>query len=309
LLDEAVALLKQPTSYYKPAGDDLVYAGKTDNWVKLAYALKARYAIHLTGRDATAATTNVLAALPLAISSNADDFQLVYSTTSRNPWFNIVASPIVTGNFTVGPSEQLVNLMNGTYYTVLDPRLPRMFDNLGAATYSGLVNGQGTGGNSRLSINTWYGAQTAPLLMVTFAEMKFIEAEARFRLNDPVPAYNAYLAGIRAHMEKLGVLTADINNYINHPNVSVGSGNLTLELIMKEKYIATFLNPEAWVDVRRFKYDNTIYRGMDKPVGYNIALGGEFIRRVLYPNEEINRNRAEITPHIQPMQTKMWWEN
>lgn len=309
LLDDAIISLQQTTSLFKPGSDDLIYAGKVANWIKLAYSLKARNAIHLTGKDEATAIADALAAIPLAIAANADDFQLNYNSVNRNPWFNNVASPITTGNYTVGPSEQIINLMNGTYYTVIDPRLPKLFDNQGAATYGGLVNGQGGGGNSRLSINTWYAAQTAPMLMVTFAEIKFIEAEAQWRNGDPGLAYTAYLAGITAHMEKLGVATADITTYTTDPNVAVGSANITLEHIMKEKYIAMFLNPEAWVDVRRFQYDNTIYRGMDKPVNYNTALGGEFIRRVLYPNDEINRNTDEVTPHIQEMQVKMWWEN
>jgi hypothetical protein len=309
LLDDAVLLLQQPTSLFKPGVDDMVYAGKIASWIKLAYSLKARYALHLTLKDEAGAVSKALAALPLAISDTTEDFQLKYNPVNRNPWFNNVSSPITTGNFTVGPSEQIINLMNGTYYTVIDPRLPKMFDNLKAATYSGLVNGQGGGGNSRLSVSTWYGRQTAPMLMVTFFETKFMEAEARFLNGQPLEAYNAYLAGITAHLRKLSVPTADIQTYITHPSVAVGSGSLTLELILKEKYIALFLNPEAWTDVRRYQYSNTLYRGMDLPVNYNTALGGEFIRRVLYPTEELNRNSAEATSHIVPMQTKMWWEN
>ncbi len=235
--------------------------------------------------------------------------QLNYSSVNRNPWYNNVSSPITTGNFTVGPSEQIINLMNGTYYGVVDPRLPKMFDNQGAATYSGLVNGQGGGGNSRLSTATWYAGATSPMLMVTFSEVKFIEAEASLLNGAADDAYNAYLAGIKAHLEKLNVDTAARRIYLTHPNIAVGSANLTLEHIMKEKYIATFLNPDAWTDVRRYQYSSAIYQGMSKPVNYNEALGGEFIHRVLYPNDELNRNGAEATAHVQPMQAKMWWEN
>lgn len=309
LLTDAIALLQQPTSALKPGADDLIYAGKTASWIKAAYALKARYAIHITNKDQATAITNALAAVPLAISSNADDFQLNYSSVNRNPWYNNVSSPITTGNFTVGPSEQIINLMNGTYYGVVDPRLPKMFDNQGAATYSGLVNGQGGGGNSRLSTTTWYAGATSPMLMVTFSEVKFIEAEASLLNGAADDAYNAYLAGIRAHLEKLNVDTAARRIYLTHPNIAVGSANLTLGHIMKEKYIATFLNPDAWTDVRRYQYSGTIYQGMSKPVNYNEALGGEFIHRVLYPNDELNRNGTEATAHVQPMQAKMWWEN
>jgi hypothetical protein len=308
LLDESIGLLQQPASLFKPTTDDLVYAGNTSKWIRLAYSLKARFAIHQTKKNPNASAQTALAALPLAITASADDFQLVYNAVNRNPWFNNVASPITTGNFTVGPSEQIINLMNGTYYAAVDPRLSKLFDNLGVATFSGLVNGQGGGGNSRLSAITWYAGQLSPMLMVTFSEMKFIEAEANFISGSNTNAYAAYLAGITAHMQKLGVAPTAITTYVNSPSVSVGSANLTLELIMKEKYIATYLNPEAWVDVRRHDYSANIYRGMAKPVNYNEALGGEFIRRCLYPNEEINRNTSEVTPHVMLMQDRMWWE-
>jgi hypothetical protein len=314
LLDEAIADLQQPTSLFKPAADDLIFGGKLVNWIKVAYTLKARYAMHLTNRDQNAATSAALAALPLGISLATEDLQLTYNTVNRNPWYNNVSSPITTGNFTVGPSEQIISLMNGTYYDVIDPRLPKMFDNQGAATYSGLTNGLATGGNSRLSVNTWYAAQTAPLLMVTLIEARFLEAEARFLQNGGTTtsvgttqeAYDAYIAGITAHFVKLGL---DPAAYLaNTDEVAVGKDNLTLELILKEKYIAMFLNPEAWVDVRRHQYNNTLYRGMELPGNYNSNLNNEFVRRVLYPFDEINRNSASVTPHIKTMEIKMWWE-
>lgn len=316
LLDEAITDLQQPTSLFKPAADDLIFAGKVANWVNVAYTLKARYAMHLTNRDRDAAVSAALTALPLGIRAATEDLQLNYNTVNRNPWYNNVSSPITTGNFTVGPSEQIVSLMNGTYYDVIDPRLPKMFDNQKAATYSGLTNGLATGGNSRLSINTWYGAQTAPMLMVTLFEAKFLEAEARFLQNGGTrttvgstqETYDAYIAGITAHFTKLGLDTAATNGYLRNPEVGVGKDNLTLELILKEKYIALFLNPEAWVDVRRYQYNNTLYRGMELPGNYNSNLNNEFIRRVLYPLDEINRNSTSVTPHIKAMEAKMWWE-
>jgi hypothetical protein len=270
--------------------------------------------MHLTSRDAGAAVAAALEALPLGISLATEDLQLTYNTVNRNPWYNNVSSPITTGNFTVGPSEQIINLMNGTFYTVVDPRLPKMFDNQGAATYGGLLNGSGSGGNSRLSINTWYAAQAAPLPMVTLAETRFLEAEARFlqdggtttSVGTTQEAYNAYMAGITAHFAKLGV---DPTAYLaDTDHVAVGAENLTLELIMKEKYIAMFLNPENWTDVRRYQYSDVIYKGMNLPANYNTNLNNEFIRRVLYPLDEINRNSASVTPHIQTMEVKMWWE-
>jgi hypothetical protein len=319
LLDEAIVELQKPASTLTPGNDDLAYGGNANlpKWIKAAYALKARYAIH-TSKKGLQGATDALAALPQAFSSNADDLQLVYNGVIRNPWHTNIALAINTGNFTIGPSEQLLETMNGTSYPGLtDPRLPIMFDRRGSmAPFSGILNGAASGGNTNLTVNTYYARETAPVLMITYAESKFIEAEAEFLVNGGTrtsvgstqKAYDAYLAGIRAHMDKIGVSAADRDAYLSNPNVAVGPEALTLELIMKEKYIALFLNPEAWVDVRRYDYDPTIYRNMTLPANHNPALNGQFIRRVLYPLEELNRNGEEVNKVVKGLEEKMWWD-
>jgi len=102
-------------------------------------------------------------------------------------------------------------------------------------------------------------------------------------------------------MEKLGVDPAAIDNYWNDPVVSVGSGNLTIDEIMKEKYIATFLNPETWNDARRYDYQ---YADFEAPV--NSALGGEMIRLVRYPDSELQRNEANVPNRS--MTDRVFWD-
>jgi hypothetical protein len=321
LLTDAISLLNQTTSLYIPAGDDLAYgpAGNTaerlDQWRKAAYMLKARYALHLTTQDRAKAVTEALAVLPQAFTAANEDLQLRFTSPSRNYWFVNVASPIGTGNYRLAPSEQIINMMNGTHYPVIDPRLPALFDNDGEATYAGITNGQGDEGtvggyNSDITVDTWYGKEASPLLMATYSEQKFIEAEARFlnaggtttSTGAPQEAYDAYLAGIAAHFTKLGV---DGSAYLADPAVAVGAVNLTLELIMKEKYIALFLHPEAWTDVRRYQYSGILYKGMTLPE--ESKLGDQFIQRVLYPLDEVNRNNTSVSPHVKSMDTNMWW--
>lgn len=324
LLDEALVELQKPTSALKPGTDDLAYGttaanagGNIPKWIKLAYALKARYALH-TSKKGLQGPMQALAALPLAFTSNSDDFQLVYNSVTKNPWHVNVALPINTGNFTIAPSEQLVGMMNAASYPgLIDPRLPLMFDRrTSTAPFTGMQNGAALGGNTNLTVNTYYARETAPVLMVTYAETKFMEAEAEFLVNGGTKtsvgstqkAYDAYVAGITAHMDKLGVSPTDRNLYLANPLVAVGPAGLTLELIMKEKYIATFLNPEGWVDVRRYDYDPLIYRGMTLPANHNPALNGQFIRRVLYPLDELNRNGEQVNKVVKGLAEKMWWD-
>src|SRR5699024_9017572 len=144
-------------------------------------------------------------------------------------------------------------------------------------TYEGMVNGTAEGNNTDFTEETWYSRQTAPILMITYSEVKFIEAEARFLANGGTQnsigstqeAYDAYLEGIQSHMTKLGVAEDEMNNYLNDPAVAVGASNLTLEHIMKEKWIALFLNPESWTDMRRYDYSADIYKGLTLPENQN----------------------------------------
>ncbi|WP_345161750.1 SusD/RagB family nutrient-binding outer membrane lipoprotein [Nibribacter koreensis] len=316
LLDEALVELQKPTSTVRPGGDDLIYGGKISSWIKAANSLKARYAIHLVEKDGVAAANNALTYLANGISSNLEDMQVVYNDKNLNPWNRNIAIGTTTGNFITAPSSTLINLMNGiTYPGLVDPRLPFLADKgTSTANYAGLRNGLGTGGNTNITANTWYAKPNSPLLMVTFSEMKFIEAEARFIANGGTrtsvgstpEAYAAYLAGINAHMDKLGV--ANKSEYLNNPQVAVGAENLTLSLIMKEKLIALYLNPEAWVDVRRYDYASAIYPGMALPANHNPALNGQFIRRVLYPESEGARNAEEVAKVTKGLAEKMFWD-
>ena len=316
LLDEAIADLQAENSVSSPGSDDIVYGGDLDQWIKTANVLKARYAIHLTSKGAQQAATDALNAVSgLSYESNDDDFQLEYDERNLNPWHAQVALAINTGNFTVAPAAQLVDMMNGELYNVFDPRLPLIVD-LGAdeTEYEGMVNGTEGGNTVDLRDNTWYASNVAPLLMITYAEAKFIEAEALFLSNGGTEtsvgttdaAYQAYLDGIAAHMDKLGVDEVEQQAYLSDPNVAVGAANLTLGLILKEKYIALFLNPEVWVDLRRYDYSDQLYRGFTLPENHNPQLSGEFIQRASYPFDELSRNTQAVEANNKPLAAEMW---
>ena len=83
--------------------------------------------------------------------------------------------------------------------------------------------------------------------------------------------------------------------------VSVGSANLTRAMIMREKYIATYLNPEAWNDARRYDY---AYKDFTLP--QNAALT-TFIRRLSYPTGERSKNGPNV-PNIGSLADKLWWD-
>lgn len=309
LLDEAIVELAKTTSTVKLAPtSDLIY-GKTTaeraNWLKMAYALKARL-LNKVSKTSAYNPTAVLAALSNSFTANADDASMA-TFKERNPWANVA---LANSQQSLGGwlSEQLIDAMNGTTFTVFDPRIEKITDKTINNVYIGTVNGAGNrlpGANTTkdecyISRNSPWTSDTSPLFIVTYAELKFIEAEAYFS-TDKVKSYAAYLAGISANMDKLGVTAANRDAYLANPLVAVGAAALTKDLIFKEKYIVTYLNPEAWNDARRFDYK---YKDFGMPA--NAALP-TFIRRLDYTQGERSKNGGNVPVDV-PRTTKLWWD-
>jgi hypothetical protein len=102
-------------------------------------------------------------------------------------------------------------------------------------------------------------------------------------------------------MDKLGVTATARDAYLANPAVAVGASALTLDLIFKEKYVVTYLNPEAWNDARRYDYK---YKGFTLPL--NAALN-TFIRRAAYPSGEISKNGNNVPAEV-ALSTPLWWD-
>lgn len=308
LLDEAVVEFgKAGASIKLDAASDLIHGGKVSAWIKTAYALKARLLNRLS-KLPSYNPAQILSSLALAYTANTDDAQ-VTRFFSRNPWGQAAANN--AGNvLDVWLSEQWVDALNGKTFGVVDPRLKLIATAVAsgpnAGQYVGTPNGNGrigsgtAGQESYLSTTGFYSSSASPLLLVTYAEMKFIEAEATFA-SDKTRSYNAYLAGIAAHMDKVGVPAAEKNAYLANPAVAVGTAAFAKDLIFKEKYVAMFLQPEAWTDARRFDYK---YKDFTLPTG---ALLPAFIRRSNYPTSELSRNGANV-PNIGSLTERLWWD-
>jgi hypothetical protein len=313
LLAEGISDLAGPAGDRAVGADDYIYNGDPVAWTRVANALRARFLNHYSKLPSYNPTA-ILTAVDNAFRSNADDFQMNFfagqGTAAENPWYRLAVNNagLLLGGWL---SEHFVNQLNGTTYGVVDPRIQFITapatagDRVGE--YVGVRNGAGRGAapeaNARavLAVGSWYALEaTAPLQIATYAEMKFIEAEAALGV-DPARALAAYEAGIRAHMTKLGVPQADIDAYWNEPSVS-GPG-LDIARIMKEKYIATFLLPETWNDARRFNYG---YTNFQLPANHNPALNGQFLRRVRYPDSEVQRNSAQMPERT--MLDRIFWD-
>lgn len=307
LLDAGLANLSGETSA-SPGEDDFIYEGDIEKWIKLGNMLRARYLNHLSGTGFYD-PASILQAVDNGFVSNEDDAQVIYFAEQFNPWAQVA---IDNDNLFLNGwiSQQFIEATDGTTHGVVDPRLPLMVAATTDGEYIGVENGAGRGNapekgaRSVLYPGMFYTSEQSPLLIATYAEQKFIEAEAAFDV-DRTRSYQAYLAGIAAHMDKLDVPQAQKNEYLNHPEVAMGEAAFTMDDIFREKYIVMFLHPEAWVDARRYDY---AYEDFTLPANLNPDLNNQFIRRLGYPDSEVSRNGRNV-PQVSLLDRIFWDEN
>ncbi len=123
LLDEAINLLTGDAGSGPALGsDDLMYGGNTGAWAKAAMALKAKYYLH-TSKVNASAYSQALGALENAFSSNADDLQFNFgsSTNEANPQYQFTQDR--GGNINIDPQffNLLVDLADPRSAALLNP--------------------------------------------------------------------------------------------------------------------------------------------------------------------------------------------
>ncbi len=297
LLDQAITDLSAEESFRTPGKDDLIYGGNMEQWIKLAHSLKARYMLHLLKKNNNGA--DILNEVAAGMESNDDNFMLVYSGLISNPWYSAVAKKIGESIFTYTYGGHLIKTMNGEFHGILDPRLPLIADKDTSANYVGLESyDQDAPGYTVLPTeNTFYFAPDAPLVVMSYSELKFIQAEVMMAGGGDATA--AYMEGITANMDMLGVDPGDRDNYLADPAVS----SVNLANIMKEKYIALLLNTEVWNDMRRYNFDSNIFKGFIIPDFEGRDKPGQ---RARYPESEKTRNKDNFELNVKDFTEPMW---
>lgn len=323
LLDESIAELKlaSPIGLNIESGD-ILYNGDQENWIRFAQSLKARYLNHLskkTSGDMAYDADAIIAACEAGINSNAVNAQQNFvggeAENQRQPYAEGGYGSSRFRYFSTFFVNLLKNPLN-LAVAVEDPRLSIIVPEAVNGGYVGLDVGRGLDGNSgdNYSVGNggFYTSPTAPTYMMTYSEVKFIEAEAKLRKNDLPGAYASFKEGVRADMDKLNVPNLEITAYLSLLDTEVGATNIDLSAIMTQKYIANMLNPETWVDMRRMDYSADIYPGLQRPVNVNLDIfpgSSEWIQGMMYEYNEEDRNYVNM-PNNDPLirlKTPLWW--
>jgi len=327
LLDNAIsALSAADNSGFTLGRDDLIYGGNMEKWLRAAYTIKARYQLHLVNKGIVS-PNEVLTTIANGFESNGDNFSMYYDDKNINPWYSSEVLARNTGNFHRDIASQLVSSMNGDYFPFqngleIDPRLPRFAQKPDGQDWKGYVSGaaglapDGSDANTEFVVDGYYTSIDSPLMLISYAEAMFIKAEAAFLANggnatsigSSSDAYMAYMAGIQASMSMYDV---DGSDYIADGAVDIGEANLKLQHIMKEKYIHNFLNPETFVDFRRYDFSDDVFKGLtirEEEEADDNEFFGQWFRRAIYPSSELNRNEANVLANQQTPVTAVWWD-
>lgn len=343
LLDEGIAELGKTQSVKAAplSTGDILNHGKVDNWIRLANGLKARIYIHHS-KQSSYDPAKVLDALSKApqtdeqstIMQYVDEGETVSSAAQTSLQYQNNSASRVTKLYVDYITNNYTNAPTGTN-DMTDPRLdllvPRRQNSdltftrsNGVDMTSDMPKNGPTAANTdfiQLRLNplypksgdllkstgTWYTKKGSKGLLLTNAEMRFIEAEVKFRQGAKADALSAYKAGIRSHMSIMGIDAAVINNFLNSTSVLQDPAKLTMSHIMIQKYIALSYSPEQWVDLRRMNFCTDasgnyneatgVFTGWKRPShvyveGYPNAT--DWPRRFAVASYEINYNIQEV---------------
>ncbi|HXL05532.1 MAG TPA: SusD/RagB family nutrient-binding outer membrane lipoprotein [Gemmatimonadales bacterium] len=281
-----------------PKGD-IMYGGDLTKWRKFANSLRLRLAMHLASVDPATAQSEALSALAAGVfQSNADNAQLLYlaGAPNQNPIYDDAL-----GRDDYGMSKTFVDSL----LSWKDPRLP-VFAQLNKdtikanITYEGMPNGLNDGGGPALFYISRYGAYwretpNAPLELLTYSEVLFLEAEAAQRGWIGGSADSLYTAAIRASMQQYGVSDSAANAYLSDTvRVRYNPAN-GLTQIAYQKWVSLFMQGmEGWTEVRR--------TGVPRLVPGPNAILSTIPERLPYASNEQVLNKANVDAAVAAQQ-------
>jgi len=287
LLDEALADLG---SAEEPIGidGDVIYGGDVDAWIAAAHAIYARAELQLSKVNGSAAYSGALTHVGSAIASNGGDMEVPFENANQNPVAQFMEQ---RGDFRM--CQTFVDELNAT----ADPRLAYYASPNPDAEDDVIVGSAAGAADETASMpGTYQSSGTSPVVLISYAEVKFIEAEALLS-SDPDGAAAAYNAAVLASLEKVtGV--AD-QTWMDDNNITATAAGITLEKIMEQKRVALIGQIQPFSDWRR-----TGYPMLSLATG---ATKTEIPRRFPYSQDESIYNPDNV-PSIGSIIDPVWWD-
>lgn len=307
VLDELAEANEMLASTDEAIGGDVIFGGSLLQWRKAINSLSLRALIHLSHRTDDAGLqveerfdeiVSDPQKFPL-MESNADNFQLVYNTTSDSnnyPYYQYV-------DFTgaVSMEQNIVEMMKRCE----DPRLFKIAAPVAGLpaddfdSYVGIHAGLPLSEQMSLSTSAsriaprYYDNRTnEPFVLLGYSEQEFVIAEAMVRNWTPggvASAKTHYNNAILASMDYYGVDGASAQAYVGNAGVDLATVADPLTAIYEQKYLSMFFNygSEPFFEQRRTGVPTF-------NVGASTANNGQVPVRWLYPQSEYENNAANV---------------
>lgn len=344
-LDTANAILSEDGP---EISGDILFGNDIMAWKKFANSLKLRLLLRESGKvDVTAMMTEVFSnpdTYPI-FEGNADNAALQYLGSAPNN------NPINENRKTRDDHRVSATIINLLYADAASPDYRvSVYANLadGVGDYVGLPNGMlsadaaafnGNGLANTSKLGDYFTAATAPGMLMSYAELQFVIAEAALKGYIPggaVLADSFYKRGIVASYDQFTSVFSDVLEEIWRPTFeSWGMGAsddiyeyalqdykdwggwwdldadeaVAMEQIATQRWVATFdQGLQSWFEWRRTGYP-VLTAAVDG------ALGNELPQRVYYPSDEYARNNANVSAaasaqgsSTSDLLTPVWWD-
>ncbi len=264
--------------------------GDVNRWKKFVYGILARSYAYISNKT-TYNADSVIKYADLAATSNADNATLKFAATGISGTSNYFG-PFRGNVGSIRQSAFIADLESGNnplaFSGAADPRAAYIIRENPNETFKGIVPWKGSSGltTNDLPANFWgnpYASTTSPTTdqgryvfrdnaefpVMTASEMQFLKAEAAYRKGNKALALTAYTNGISLNFDMLStkyatnipaarlITATNKATYLSNPVVVPAStNNITLSMIMLQKYIALYAwgMQETWADMRRFNY-------------------------------------------------------
>ena len=266
---------------------DRIYGGDMKKWEAFCKGLKARLWLRkLPNWDNTPANCQTIIRLVNDVVNDVNWSEPLYyyytgSIEEMCPWgpyapsvgglrANRLLSSIPTTFFLHGILGSIDGQYQLTRGYALDPRAEKIMEP--RSSYEGMLHLEsniGMGLNNvisdypnLLSYNNPYTNNTSYIPLMTTEELMFIKAEAQYWAGEISAAYETTCEATKWNMQRYGIKEGELSgNELNQYNrffeIKLNKYNFTIADLMQQKYVAMYLLPEQWTDMRRYNYSSS----------------------------------------------------
>lgn len=302
---ERAAMLFDKNENMQDKGD-LLYQGDVTKWRKFCNSLRLRLYLRVGNRPEiqSAVKINEIVSNPSVypiFTANSDDAYLPFSGVEPyyNPYWQTT-----NGSFSnnKAASTYIVNILQG----FSDPRISAWYTK-NVNDWTGAPAGFPYGMKDDIGRTSYLRSalKSSPRLgmMMSYAELQFILAEAALKGWITGDAKTYYENGVKASMSFWGVTMP--SGYLTQIGVVYDN---QLSTIMLQKYLSLFfVGQEAWYEYRRTGYPVLT-------VHQDASNNGKMPRRLLYPTTTQKYNKTNYDEAVSwigqdNINIRCWWEN